>query len=152
MAYKEEYPIKYNSINIINKTIKKYTLDQKKLIRFKFDCRLDSVIEKINENKEVNLYIMFYSGKEDATFHYYLKCPKPMIENRLLKILDTNPLLIKSLGAYLDPNPLIVYIIYKYWGWIDIINNKKKLVHDYNWYESAPKHPSQELLDFMRSC
>ena len=95
---------------------------------------------------------MFYSEKEDATFNYYLKCPKPMIENRLLKILDTNPLLIKLLGRYLDPNPLILYIINKYSGRIDIINNKKKLVHDYNWYESAPKYPSQELLEFMRSC
>ena len=57
---------------------------------------------------------MFYSEKEDVTYNHYLRCPKPMIENRLLKILDTNPLLTKSLGAYLDPNPLIVYIIYKY--------------------------------------
>ena len=77
--------------------------------------------------------------------------PKPMIENRLLKILDTNPLLIKSLGAYLDQNPLILYIINKYWGRVDIIDNKKRLVHDYNWYESAPNHPSQQLLEFMRS-
>ena len=74
-----------------------------------------------------------------------------MIETRLLKILDTNPLLIKSLGNYLNHNPLIVYIIYKYWSRIEIINNKKKLVHDYNWYESAPNHPSQELLALMRS-
>ena len=75
-----------------------------------------------------------------------------MIENRLLKILETNPLLIKSLGAYLDAYPLIVYIIYKYWGRSDIIKNKKNFVHECNWYESAPKHPSQELLEFMRSC
>ena len=58
-----------------------------------------------------------------------------MIENRLLKILDTNLLHIKSLGGYLDPNPLILCFINKYWGRIDTINNKKKLVHDYNWYE-----------------
>ena len=94
---------------------------------------------------------MFYSEKEDVTYNYYLQCPKPMIENRLLKILDTNPLFIKSLGGYLDPNPLIVYIIYKYWGRIDI-NKNKKLVHGYNWYDIAPNHPSQELLEFMRSC
>ena len=75
-----------------------------------------------------------------------------MIENRLLKILDTNPLLIKSLGASSEPNPLIDLIIFKYWGRIDNINNEKKLVHDYNWYESAPNHSSQEKLEFMRSC
>ena len=53
-----------------------------------------------------------------------------MMENRMLKISDTNPLLVKSLGAYLDPYPLIDCIIYKYWGRIDNINNKKKIVHD----------------------
>ena len=67
-----------------------------------------------------------------------------MIENQLLETLDTNPLLIKSLGAYIDPYPLIVYIIYNYWGCTDIINIKKKLVHDYNWYESSPNQPTQE--------
>ena len=46
----------------------------------------------------------------------------------MLKILDRNPSLIKSLGAYLYPIPLINLIIYKYWGYI---NNKKELVHDY---------------------
>ena len=153
MAYKEEYLIKKSNIIIINKTIKKYILDhKKKIIRFKFDCRIDSVIEKFNKNNKVNLYIMFYSEKEDVTFNYYLQCPKPMIENRLLEILDTNPLLIKSLRAYLDPNPIIFYIMNKYWGRIDINNNRKKLVHDYNWYESAPNHPSKKFLESMRSC
>ena len=151
MSYKHEYFVENININDINKTIKNYISKyRKKFIRFKFECRIDSVIDEFNKNNKVNLYIMFYSEKEDVTYNYYLQCPKPMIENRLLKILDTNPLLIKSLGAYLDPYPLIVYIIYKYWGRIDIINNKK-LVHDYNWYESAPNHPSQELLEYMRS-
>ena len=66
----------------------------------------------------------------------------------MLKILEANPFLIKSLGAYLEPIPLIEYIILKYWGYID----NKKLVHGSNWYESDPNHPSQELLEFMRSC
>ena len=98
------------------------------------------------------MYILCFTQRRKMQHNYYLQCTKPMIENRLLKILDTNPLLIKSLGDYLHPYPLIVYIIYKYWGRIDIIKNKKKLVHDYNWYESDPKHPSQDLLEFMRSC
>ena len=68
---------------------------------------------------------MFYSEKEDVTYNYYLQCPNPMIENRLPKILDTTSLLIKSLGAYLEPYQLIIYIIYKYWGQIDIFINKK---------------------------
>ena len=67
----------------------------------------------------------------------------------MLKILEANPLLIKSLGAYLYPIPLIEFIILKYWGYI---NNRKKLVRDYNWYESYPRYPSQELLEIMRSC
>ena len=72
-----------------------------------------------------------------------------MTENQMLKILDRNPLLIKSIGAYLCPIPLKNLIIYKYWGYINI---KKELVHYYKWYDSDPKHPSQELLDLMRSC
>ena len=153
MAYKEEYLIKNIKINNINKTINNHNLEyKKKFIRFKFDCRIESVIEKFNKNNKVNLYITFYSHKKDVTYNYYLQCPKPMIENRLLKILDTNPLLIKSLGAYLEPNPLIDLIIFKYWGRINVINIKKKLVHGYNWYESAPKYPSQKLLEIMRSC
>ena len=69
----------------------------------------------------------------------------------MLKVLDTNPILFKSLGSYSDPIPLIRYIINEYWGRIVTIKNKKTIVHDYNWYESAPNHPSPELLEFMRS-
>ena len=67
----------------------------------------------------------------------------------MLKSLEANPMLIKSLGRYFYPIPLIEFIIFKYWGYID---NKKKLVHDYNWYESPPKHQSREFLEIMRSC
>ena len=70
-----------------------------------------------------------------------------MIEIKMLKILESNPLLIKSFGVYLEPYPLIEYIILKYWGYI---NNKKKLVHDYNWFETPPETPSRELLKIIR--
>ena len=72
------------------------------------------MIDKSNKYKKVNLYIIFHSEKEDVTHNYYLKCPKPMLEYQMLKILDANPLLIKSLGAYLLPIPLLDYIINKY--------------------------------------
>ena len=74
-----------------------------------------------------------------------------MEENQMLKILDRKPLMIKSLAAYLELIPLLEYIIYKYWGRIDVINNKKEIVLDRNWYELEPQHPSQELLELMRS-
>ena len=148
MIDKEEYLVENISINNINKTINNYILEhKKKFIRFKFDCKIGGVIDKYSKNKKVTLYITFYSDKEDLTHNYYLKFPKPMIEYKLLKILDKTPLLIKSLGACLDPIPLIRFIIFKYWGYI---NNKNELVYDYNWYESDPKHPSQDLLDFIR--
>ena len=153
MTHKEEHLVKNIQINNINKTLKNYILEhEKKFIRSKFDYRIDSLIEKFNKNNRVNLYITFYSKKKDVTHNYHLKCPKPMIENQLFKILNANPLLIKSIGPYLKPNPLLDRIIYKNWGHIDIINNKKKLVLDYNWYEFGPQHPSQEILEFMRSC
>ena len=143
MTYKEEHLVKNIRINNINKTIKNHILEHiKKFLRFKFNCKIDGMIDKHSKIKKVNLYITVYSEKEDLTHNYYLKFPKPMIETKMLKILDKNPLLIKSLGAYLDSNPLINLIIFKYWGYI---SNKNKLVHDYDWYESDPKHPSQEL-------
>ena len=37
------------------------------------------MIDKYSKNKKVNLYITFYSEKEDLTHNYYLKLPKPMI-------------------------------------------------------------------------
>ena len=110
------------------------------------------MIEKFNKNNKVNLFITLYSETKDVTHNFYLQCPKPMIENRLLKILDANPLLFKSLGAYLELNPLLDRIIYKYWGRLDVVNNKKNLVLDRNWFEFQPQHPSQALLEFMRSC
>ena len=67
---------------------------------------------------------------------------------KMLEILEASPIIIKSLGRYLYPILLLEYIILKYWGYID---NKQKLVHEYNWYESSPKHPSLELLEIMRS-
>ena len=150
MTYKEEYIVKNIRINNINKTINNYILKyKKKFIRFKFDCRIDAMIDKYSKNKKVNLYFTFYSEKEDLTYNYYLKFPKPMVEYKLLKILDKNPLLIKSLGAYLDPIPLINLIIFKYWGYF---NNKNELVHDCNWYGTDPKYPSQKILEIMRTC
>ena len=150
MSYKQEYFVGNININNINKTIKNYILEhKKKYIRFKFECRIDSVIDEINKNNKVNLYITFYSHKKDITLnHYIISSPKPMTEIKKLKILEANPMLIKSLGRYLYPIPLIEFVIFKYWGYID---NKKKLVREYNWYESLPKHPSRELLEIMRS-
>ena len=149
MSYKQEYFVENINIININKTTKIYILEhKKKYIRFKFECRIDSVTDEFKKSNKIYLYITFYSHKEDVTFNYYLRCPKPMIEIKMLKILEANPMLIKSLRRYLYPIPLIEFIIFKYWGYID---NKKKLVRDYNWYESLPKHPSRELLEIMRS-
>ena len=129
MSYKHEYFVENINIININKTMKNYILEhKKKFIRFKFECRIDSVIDEFNKNNKVNVYITFYSHKKDVTLsHYILSCPKPMIEIKILKILEANPLLIKSLGAYLAPIPLVEYIIFKYWGYI----NNKKLARDY---------------------
>ena len=100
MIYKEEYLVKNIKLININKKLNKHILEHKnKFIRFKFDCRIDSVIDKSNKYIKVNLYITFYSEKKDVTHNLYFKCPKPMIENQMLKILDAIPVLMKSLGA-----------------------------------------------------
>ena len=152
MSFKEEYFVQNMKINNINKTIKNHILEYKrKLIRFIFDCRIDSMIEKYIKNNKVDLYITFYSEKKDVTHNYYLQCPKPMIENQMLKILDSNPSLNKSLGAYSEFIPLLDHVICKFWGRVDVIK-KKKLGLDHNWYEFEPQQPSQDFLELMRSC
>ena len=50
----------------------------------------------------------------------------------MLKFLEANPLLNKSLAAYLELNPLLDRVIYKYWCRIDVIKKKKELVFDRN--------------------
>ena len=77
MSYKHEHFVEnINTINI-NKTIKNYISQYKeKFIRFKFECRIDSVIDEFNKNNKLNVYITFYSHKEDVTHnHYILSCP-----------------------------------------------------------------------------
>ena len=73
MSYKHEYFVENININNINKTIKNYISEyKKKFIRFKFECRIDSATEKLNKNNEVNVYITFYSHKEDVTHNHYI--------------------------------------------------------------------------------
>ena len=56
MIYKEEYLVKNIKLNNKNKTINNHILEhKKKFIRFKFDCRIDSVIDKSNKYNKVNL-------------------------------------------------------------------------------------------------
>ena len=60
MIYKEEYLVKNNRNNNINKTINNYTLEhKKKVIRFKLDCRKDSIIDKFVKINKVNSHITF---------------------------------------------------------------------------------------------
>ena len=108
------------------------------------------MMEKYNKNNKVNLYITFYSEKKDVTRKYYLQCPKPMIENQMLKILDPNPLLIKLLGAYLELIPLLDRIIYKCCARTDVLNKKKKIVLDHNWCDFEPQQPSKKLSELTR--
>ena len=152
MLYKEEYLVENIKINNINKTINSYILEQKrKFIRFNNNCRINSTIEKYDKNNNVNLYTTFYSDKRVLTHNYYLQLPNPMIENQMLEILDKNPLLIKSLGGFLEFIPLIEVIIYKYWARIGVIYKKKVLLLDQNWHEFNPQQPTEELLKIMRS-
>ena len=89
MSYKEEYLVKNIKIKNINKTMKNHISEyQRKFRRFKFDCRIDSMIENYNKNNKLNLYLTFYSEKKDVTLNYFLQCPKPMIEKQMFKTLD----------------------------------------------------------------
>ena len=73
MSYKHDYFVENITIININKTIKIYISQyKKKFIRFKFECRIDSIIEEVKKNNKVNVYITFYSHKEDVTHNHYI--------------------------------------------------------------------------------
>ena len=73
MSYKHECFVENINIIIIKKTVKNYISQyKKKFIRFKFECRIDSVIDEFNKNNKVNVYITFYSHKEDVTLNHYI--------------------------------------------------------------------------------
>ena len=73
MSYKQEYFVENISIKNINKTIKNCISEhKKKFIRFKFECRIDSVIDEVNKNKKVNVNITLHSNKEDVTLNRYI--------------------------------------------------------------------------------
>ena len=77
MTYKEEYFVKNIRIKNIKKTINNNILEhKKKFIRFKFDYKIDGMIDKYSKNKKVNLYFTFYSEKEDLTHNYFFKISK----------------------------------------------------------------------------
>ena len=53
MTYKEENIVENSRINNINKTINNYiSKHKKKFIRFKFDCKIDGMIDKYTKNKK----------------------------------------------------------------------------------------------------
>ena len=79
---------------------------KKKISRFSFVCEIDSKIGKYEKKGKINLNITYYSTKKHLTHNYYVQFPRPMIETKMLKILDTNPKLVKSIGRYLLLNPL----------------------------------------------
>ena len=84
---------------------------KKKYFRFILHYNVDSKVNKTDIDNKVNLRLTYYSNKKDISHNYYLQHPKPMIETKMLKILDIIPNLIKLLGADIKPIPLIEHII-----------------------------------------
>ena len=105
-----------------------------------------------NKNDELNLYITFHSEKRDVTHIHYLKFPTPAIETKILKILHANLKLVKPLRNYIVLNPLLEYILYKYWRRVAVINKKESAALDRGWHNYEPHQPPQRLLELMRSC
>ena len=79
------------------------------------------------------------------TIAYYLNQPKKAIERKFIKILDTNPNLIKQFNNL--PHPLFRDILFKCWG-LNIFN---QLVIACNWIEEDPKIPTQDPLEIIKS-
>ena len=97
--------------NILNKHTNYY---KKKLVRFKFSCKMSSIIirgypkhilikkYKFKPSDTINMQISFITKFDDMTYKHYLQQPRQAIENNLKKIIQ-NPNLIKLFIRFSQP-------------------------------------------------
>ena len=107
--------------SVIDKHIERY---KKKFLASTFIRKINSLtivgypktkmfLERCNKKDKVNVYLTSYSELKDVSYSYHLQMGKPMIENKMLKNLNYNPNLVKSMTIS-PSNPLTRHIILNY--------------------------------------
>ena len=127
---------------------------EKNTFAFMFICKINSLIiegyikiklflERLNKKDKINVYLTFYSELKDVSYNYQLQMSKPMIENKMLKILYSYPNLVKSMTTRWY-NPLTGHIIVKYWGEVINSGNGPIIILKHFWHNQEPAQPSEE--------
>ena len=131
--------------NILDKHINDY---KKRFVRFKFSCKISSIIirdypkhilikkYKFKPTDTINMQITFITKLDNVTYKHYLQKPRQAIENNHIKKINQNPNLIKSFNSF--PQPVFRYTSLKYWGF----HHEDCLLYPYEWHNIEPNlHP-----------
>ena len=107
--------------NIIDKHINDY---EKKFVRFKFSCKISSIIirdylkhillekYRFRPSDTINMQITFFTKLDNMTNKHYLQQPRQAIENNLIKKINRNPNLISLFNSF--PQPDFRFTLMKY--------------------------------------
>ena len=137
------------TIDILDKHINDY---KKKIVRFKFSCKISSIIirnyPKHNLSKNykfkpsdiINMQITFITKLDNITYRHYLQQPRQGIENNLIKKFNQKPNLLKLF--YRFPQPVFGYTVLKYWEFRHDLNGEDCWFYPYDWLNIEPHlHP-----------
>ena len=131
--------------NILDKHINDY---KKKIVRFKFSCKISSIIirdypkhilikkYKIKPSDTINMQITFITKLDNMTYKHYLQQPKQAIESNFIKKINQNPNLIKLFNSF--PQLVFRYTLLKYWGFYHVLNVEKCSKYPYEWLNMEP--------------
>ena len=135
--------------NILDKHINDY---KKKFVRFKFSCKISSIIIRdypkhiLNKKYEfkpsdiINMQITFITKLDNMRNKHYLQQPRQVIENNLFKKIHQNPNLLKMFNSF--PQPVFSYTLLKYWGFHHDLNGEDCLFYLYEWFNiDSNLHP-----------
>ena len=143
---------RYNLVNIkvedTNNILDKHISDYKKKFgRFEFSCRISSIKirdypkhilikkYKFKPSHIINMQITFSTKLDNMTYKHYIQQPRQAIENNLIKKINLNPNLIKLFNF---PQPVVGYILLKYWGFHHDLNGKKCILYPFEWINIEP--------------
>ena len=110
------YNLYNNTVEDTNKILNKHINDyKKKFVRFKFSCKITSIIirdypkhiliqkYKFKPSDIIIMQITFITKLDSMTYKHYLQQPRQAIENNPIKKLNQNPSLLKLIISFTRP-------------------------------------------------
>ena len=131
--------------NIPDKHINDY---KKKFVRFKFSCKISSIIirdypkhilikkYKFKPSDTINMQITFITKLDNMTYKHYLQQSRQAIENNLLKQINQNPNIINLFNSF--PQHVFRQTLLEYRGFHNDVNGEDCLFYLYEWPKIEP--------------